>query len=97
MTGLPFVWAFWAGRPSALTPVQIAALAAARDGGVEHSDELATAYCGPDRAALGRAYLKKNIKYRLGDREESGLRTYYELAAKHGVVERALEPVFYDA
>lgn len=95
MTGLPFVWAFWAGRPSALTGEQVAALAVARDGGVAHSDDLATSYCGPERAALGRAYLKENIKYRLGDREAAGLRRYYELAEKHGVVERAVSPEFY--
>jgi len=67
----------------------------ARDGGVQHSDELATAYCGPERAALGRTYLRENIKYRLGDREAAGLRMYYELAEKHGVVERAVAPEFY--
>ena len=97
MTSLPFVWAFWAGRPAALSRDQVAALAKARDGGVAHSDELAAAYCGPDRAALGRAYLRENIKYQLGDREEAALRRYYELAEKHGVVDRAIAPAFYQA
>lgn len=97
MTSLPFVWAFWAGRPAALSPEQVAALAKARDGGVAHSDELAAAYCGPERAELGRTYLRDNIKYRLGDREEAGLRRYYELAEKHGVVDRAVAPLFYSA
>lgn len=95
MTGLPFVWAFWAGRPSALTPEHVAALVEARDGGMAHSDELAAAYCGPDRAELGKRYLRDNIKYVLGDREQAGLRKYYELAEKHGVVERAIAPEFY--
>ena len=95
MTGLPFVWAFWAGRGMALTPEQVGALAAARDGGVAHADQLATAYCGPHRAELGRRYLRENIKYLLGEREEAGLRKYYELAEKHGLVERALAPAFY--
>ncbi|HEX6973613.1 MAG TPA: menaquinone biosynthesis protein [Vicinamibacterales bacterium] len=97
MTELPFVWAFWAGRPAALTAVQVQALATARNGGVAHSDDLATSYCGPDRAALGCAYLRENIKYQLGDREEAGLRRYYELAEKHGVVDHAAAPEFYEA
>jgi chorismate dehydratase len=97
MTGLPFVWAFWAGRPAALTSEQVGALAAARDGGVAHSDELAAAYCGTDRAALGQRYLRENIKYALGGREEAGLRKYYELAEKHGLVASALAPAFYQS
>ncbi len=34
MTGLPFVYAFWAGRPDAIGPAEIAALQATRDRGV---------------------------------------------------------------
>lgn len=96
MTGLPFVWAFWAGRPSALTPEHVGALIAARDGGVAHADEVASAYCGPDRAEIGKTYLRQNIQYDLGAREEAGLRMYYELAEKHGLVERAIAPAFYE-
>lgn len=95
MTGLPFVWAFWAGRPEALTGEHVTALQEARDGGVAASDEVADAYCGPEHAALGRAYLRENIRYRLGDHEAAGLRRYYDLAAKHGVVERTQAPMFY--
>jgi predicted solute-binding protein len=95
LTVLPFVWAVWAGRAGALGPREIAALQQARDGGLEHTDEIADAYCGPARAAVCRAYLRENMRYRLGDREAAGLRRYWELAAKHGVVDRARAPEFY--
>ncbi|HTL45049.1 MAG TPA: menaquinone biosynthesis protein [Vicinamibacterales bacterium] len=95
MTGLPFVWAFWAGRPSALTREGVDALLAARDAGIAASDAIATAYCGAERAARGRAYLRDNIRYSLGEREEAGLRMYYELAGKHGLVETVAPPAFY--
>jgi chorismate dehydratase len=95
LTGLPFVWAAWAGRSGALGRREIEALREARDAGAAHTDEIADDYCGPDRAAVGRAYLRENMKYRLGDREAAGLRRYWELAAKHGVVEHASELVFY--
>lgn len=95
MTGLPFVWAFWAGRPGALTHQAVGALLTARDEGVAASDEIAAAYCGPERAARGRAYLRDNIRYTLGEREEEGLRMYYELAGKHGLVEAVAPPAFY--
>jgi chorismate dehydratase len=95
MTGLPFVWAFWAGRPAALPHEAMAALLAARDGGVAASDEVAAAYCGPERTPLCQAYLRQNIRYSLGEREEAGLRMYYELAGKHGLVETVAPPAFY--
>jgi chorismate dehydratase len=89
VTGLPFVWAFWAGRPGAIDAADVAALQAARDQGVRDSDRIAGAYCGASRADVCRRYLRENIQYRLGDRERQGLRRYYELAAEHGLVERA--------
>jgi len=95
MTGLPFVWAFWAGRPGAVDGGGMAALGAARDAGVAASDAIADAYCGPARAAIGRAYLRENMKYGLGADEWAGLERYYELAAETGVAERARPLVFY--
>lgn len=95
MTGLPFVWAFWAGRPSVVSTQAVAALATARDAGVAASDEIATAYCGPARAALCRAYLRENIQYRLGDREVAGIQRYYELAAQHRLIDGSRELLFY--
>lgn len=95
LTGLPFVWAFWAGRPNVLPPAGLAALTAARDAGVAASDAIADAYCGPARAPLGRAYLRENIQYMLDDRATAGLRKYYELAAKYGLIERVRSLEFY--
>jgi chorismate dehydratase len=86
LTGLPFVWAFWAGRSGALSPEQVKGLTQARDRGVAAADAIAAAYCGPERAARGQAYLRENIVYRLDEREQAGLRRFYELAVKHGVV-----------
>jgi chorismate dehydratase len=95
LTGLPFVWAFWAGRPTALTSDQVRLLLEARDAGVAASDAIAAAYCGPSRAALAKQYLKENVRYDWGARELEGLETYYELAHKHGIVDEARTPVFY--
>lgn len=95
MTGLPFVWAAWTGRSGVVSPAATAVLARARDAGVAASDEVATAYCGPTRAELGRRYLRENMRYHLGTREEEGLRRYFELAEKHGVVPKARDLLFY--
>ena len=95
MTGLPFVWAFWAGRPGALSEVEVRRLLEARDAGVAASDTVADAYCGPGRAGLGRRYLRENVRYDWGARELAGLQTYYELALKHGVIDQKSEVWFY--
>jgi chorismate dehydratase len=95
MSGLPFIWAFWAGRPAALNGQQIESLIAARDAGVAASDSIAAAYCGPARAALGQRYLRENVRYDWGPRELEGLRAYYELSLKHGVVDNGATPTFY--
>ena len=95
LTGLPFVWAFWAGRPGVLSDGHVRMLLAAKDAGTLAPDSIAAAYCGPGRAAHGARYLKENMRYDCGARELEGLATYYELAQKHGVVARAGTPVFY--
>jgi chorismate dehydratase len=89
LTGLPFVWAFWAGRAGTIDAAGVAALQAARDQGLRDADAMAESYCGSARADVCRRYLRDNIKYQLGDRETEGLRRYYELAAGLGLVERA--------
>lgn len=94
-TGLPFVWAFWAGRRGVMSAEAVSALLDARDAGVRASDAIAAAYCGPDRAALGQAYLRDNIYYTLDEREQAGLRKYFELAEKHGIVDSARVLAFY--
>jgi chorismate dehydratase len=97
LTGLPFVWAFWAGRPGVLSRAALDALVEARDAGVAASDAIADQYCGRERAALGRAYLRDNIQYVLDERAAAGLRKYYELAAKHGIIDVVRPAAFYGA
>ena len=45
MTGLPFVWAFWAGRPDAAGADAVRRLQTAAEEGMAHSDRIAAAYC----------------------------------------------------
>jgi chorismate dehydratase len=95
MSGLPFVWAFWAGRPRAVNSEHLELLIQSRDAGVAALDGIAAAYCSPEHVDLGQRYLRDNIRYDWGPRELEGLRAYYELALKHGVVDRGATPIFY--
>jgi predicted solute-binding protein len=78
-----------------LSAAAVEALVHARDSGVAASDKVAEAYCEPKQVALGQAYLRVTLQYTLGEREEAGLRRYYQLAEKHGVVESIRAPEFY--
>ena len=83
-TGLPFVYAFWAGRADALGPGDVTALQQARDAGVAASDEVAREYLweAPARQSVGARYLRDNIKYHLGDEERAGLELFYRYASE---------------
>ena len=93
-TGLPFVYAFWAGRNGRVTPQHVARLQDARDVGLARSGEIATDYYrdAPQWQALGARYLRDNIKYSLGDSEREGLELFYRWAWEAGAVDRA-DPV----
>lgn len=88
MTGLPFVWAFWAGRHGALAADDVRTLTAARDAGVGHLDAIAREYFRdrPQHQALGARYLRDNIKYYLGEEERAGLDLFYRYVMEAGVV-----------
>jgi chorismate dehydratase len=97
MTGLPFVYAFWAGRPGVVGPDDIAALQDARDSGLAATGAIGRQSFpdSPERAARADLYLRENVKYDLGEREFAGLRRFYELAAEVGVLASAELPRFY--
>jgi chorismate dehydratase len=84
---LPFVFAVWAARADADLQGVETALAAARDLGVRQLDEIAAA----ESAALGLtrpeclAYLRDNLYFYLGPREQQGLRLFCALAGEYGL------------
>src|SRR5262245_55202295 len=96
-TGLPFVYAFWAGRPDALSASDVEHLNSAKAEGVERVDAIAAAYFAgqPDRQLAGARYLRDNIKYDFGDEERAGLELFYRYAAEAGVVNEARTLRFY--
>jgi chorismate dehydratase len=98
MTGLPFVYAFWAGRPEVLTRDDVLALQQARDAGVERIDEISRQYFpgAPARQEVGARYLRDNIKYHLGPEERAGLELFFRYAAEAHVVAGTRELRFFE-
>lgn len=99
LTGLPFVYAMWVGRPGVASPEQCRMLLAARDRGLANLPAIAKQESGGDPAYEQKAlsYLRDNLKYGLGMDERAGLRRFHELAEDIGVVP-GLEPLrFYES
>ena len=82
LTGLPFVFAFWAGRPGAVSGAGVRRLQAALADGLEAVPAIAARQGRGDaaRAARYEAYLRENIVYRLEEEEQEGLREFYRRA-----------------
>jgi chorismate dehydratase len=97
MTGLPFVYACWTGRPGVLTAADVAGLQDARADGEAHIEAIARAEAPGDaaRVAVIAKYLRDNIRYDLGEAEEAGLRRFYERAAALGLIPHAPAVRFY--
>lgn len=96
-TGLPFVWAFWAGRTEAVTEDLVEWLTEARDEGVAALDAIANEYGAGDaaKADLARRYLRSNVQWDLTDRHVEALQRFYALAARVGAVAPASSPTFF--
>lgn len=82
LTGLPFVFAVWAGRSGRDWSAEAAELEAARDAGVARAAELAERHAPAHGwpIDLARRYLCETLSYRLTDRHLAGMRRFAELA-----------------
>jgi chorismate dehydratase len=88
LTGLPFVYAFWAGRPGALTPDGVARLQRSLAEGRANLDAIAARHAGgvARREARYRSYLRENVVFELGEEEQAGLREFYGRAHALGLI-----------
>jgi chorismate dehydratase len=98
MTGLPFVYAFWAGRADVLTPDDVLALQRARDAGVARIEEICDRYFpgASARQEVGARYLRDSIKYHLGPEERAGLELFYSYAVEAQVVTDSRELRYFE-
>ncbi|MBI3839332.1 MAG: menaquinone biosynthesis protein [Planctomycetia bacterium] len=90
---LPFVFAMWVARSGAELDGIDAALCAARDAGLAHLNDIAEREAGP--LGLTRpqcvSYLRDNLHFYLGPREQRGLELFYKKAAQLGLAPCGVE------
>jgi chorismate dehydratase len=88
LTNLPVVLAVWAGRREVITPEVVRDFQESLAFGLQHLDDIAaeTAKEMNLPASSLRRYLNENIDYTLDEENLGGLRHYYFLAAKFGLI-----------
>ena len=91
MTGLPFVWAVWAGRAGAASPDVCRLLYETRRHGVAAIDTIARRERPGDPAGQTRVarYLRETITYGLDGTLLAGAQAYFEGLAGEGLIPRA--------
>lgn len=97
LTGLPFVYAFWAGPGGAIDAAGVRRLQEAQRQGVALLDRIAAGYrgLGTGMADRSESYLRHNMVYRLGEDELAGLREFYRRAFLLGLIPRCPELRFH--
>jgi chorismate dehydratase len=88
MTGLPFVFAFWAVRAEAATPDLVQPFQESAAYSFAHLDEIVRAEVARTGLPewLVRTYLTTNIDFTFGEKNLTGLRCFYVLAGEMGLV-----------
>jgi chorismate dehydratase len=96
-TGLPFVYAFWAGPLGVVTAEHVAALQASLRAGLAAIPSIAATYngYGAGRGAESESYLRSNIVFTLGEAELAGLREFFRRAHANALIPRQPELRFH--
>jgi len=92
-TGLPFVFALWTARPVEKLPMAGLALRQARDEGVAAIEKIAAREAAPLGLTVPQcvSYLRDNLHFHFGPREQQGLERFHQYAAALGLVPEPFE------
>lgn len=88
-TGFGFVFAMWMARKEGAETIRGIDFAAARDEGLMHLDDIVS----QSQGELGlsekeiKQYLTENIAFRMNEEIENGLKRYFELTARHRLID----------
>jgi chorismate dehydratase len=95
-TGLPFVFAFWAGHRDKNLAKGRKDFEQSREFGLAHVDDIAAEYALKlnMEAADVKVYLTENIDYSLDEENLRGLRLFFRLAREAGIIAVEKEMVF---
>jgi chorismate dehydratase len=91
LTGLPFVFAFWAVRPGVPAQGIVEALKESREYGVQNIPAIAKRYSQELslKEEFLREYLTENVHYYMDQACAEGLRQFYDMALRVGAIKAA--------
>lgn len=87
-TGFGFVFAMWMANSEKIDVARAVDVAAARDEGLNHLDEIISNYAAEISLAREdfKKYLSENISYSIDESMQKGLELYFQLAHKSGLI-----------
>jgi len=97
LTGLPFVYSFWAGREFTVTKEEIGTIIKSYELGIRNLEKISKDYAlnHSQNWAFYHDFLTKTIQYTLNDRAKEGLAEYYSYAFFFGFTEFIPDLLFY--
>jgi len=86
MTGLPFVYAFWAGREMTISSEDVGIIKTSSELGMKNLDKISKEYAKSHQQNLGlyHDFFTENISYTFSDQEIDGLNEFYNYAFFYG-------------
>ncbi len=95
MTGLPFVFAIWTARAGVNLHDLPARLERAKNRGLSNVDAIVREHGVPRGwpPEIARRYLTQYLKFDIGPRQLQAIELFHELAARHGAIDRQLQPL----
>ncbi len=98
MTGLPFVYAFWAGHELSLSNDEVEIMQKSYQIGSQNIEKIAKEYAvgKPHDWKFYANYLQQNILYRFGEDEKAGLTEFFHYAFYLGLIDHIPELHFYE-
>jgi chorismate dehydratase len=97
LTGLPFVYSFWAGREFTVTPDEIRIIVKSFEVGKRNLENISREHALPRNSgwAFYHDFLTQNISYALGENEKAGLMEFYNYAFFFGFIDFIPDLHFY--
>ncbi len=97
MTGLPFVYAFWAGREITITSDDLNVIQSSFDLGIKNLEKLSKDYAKKHQEVwvFYHDFFTQNLSYSFSDQEKDGLNEFYNYAFFYGFTEFIPDLHFY--
>ena len=97
LTGLPFVYAFWAGREITITPADVGVIKTSFDLGIKNLEKISKEYAQnhPHNWSFYHDFFTQNLSFSFSDLEKDGLNEFYNYAFFYGFTEFIPDLHFY--